>query len=104
MRAAFERRGRTMHRLLAGIPGVHILEPQGAFYAFPNLSTYVGRTIRGVTPASTVELCGVLLDQAKVALVPGEAFGAPGYARFSFATSDDAIAEGLKRMAALATS
>jgi aspartate aminotransferase len=101
MRAAFERRGRTMHRLLAGIPGVHILEPQGAFYAFPNLSTYVGRTIRGVTPASTVELCGVLLDQAKVALVPGEAFGAPGYARMSFALGDDDLGEGCRRIADL---
>jgi aspartate aminotransferase len=101
MRVAFERRGRTMHRLLAGIPGVHILEPQGAFYAFPNLSTYVGRTIRGVTPASTVELCGVLLDQAKVALVPGEAFGAPGYARMSFALGDDDLREGCRRIADL---
>jgi len=101
MRAAFERRGRTMHRLLSDIPGVHVLEPQGAFYAFPNLSSFVGRTLRGVTPADTVELCGVLLDQAKVALVPGEAFAAPGYARMSFALGDDDLAEGCRRIAEL---
>ena len=75
--------------------------PQGAFYAFPNLSAYVGRTIRGVTPADTVELCGVLLDEAKVALVPGEAFDAPGYARMSFALGDDDLAEGCGRIADL---
>jgi aspartate/methionine/tyrosine aminotransferase len=101
MRAAFERRGRTMHRLLSDIPGVHVLEPQGAFYAFPNLSSFVGRTLRGVTPADTVELCGVLLDQAKVALVPGEAFAAPGYARMSFALGDDDLGEGCRRIAEL---
>ena len=101
MRAAFDRRGRTMVRLLSGIPGVHVLEPQGAFYAFPNLATYLGRTIRGVTPRSTVELCGVLLDQAKVALVPGEAFDAPGYARMSFALGDDDLGEGCQRISDL---
>jgi aspartate aminotransferase len=101
MRAAFERRGRTMHRLLADIPDLHVLEPQGAFYAFPNLSAYVGRTIGGVTPGSTVELCGLLLDRAKVAIVPGEAFDAPGYARLSFALGDDDLGEGCRRIADL---
>jgi aspartate aminotransferase len=98
MRAAFERRGRTMHRLLSGIPGVHALEPQGAFYAFPNLSAYLGRDIRGTRSATTVELCGVLLDEAKVAVVPGEAFDAPGYARLSFALGDDDLGEGCRRI------
>jgi aspartate/methionine/tyrosine aminotransferase len=101
MRTAFERRGRTMHRLLAGIPGVHVLEPQGAFYAFPNLASFVGRRIRGVTPRDTVGLCGVLLEEAKVALVPGEAFAAPGYARMSFALGDDDLGEGCRRIADL---
>jgi aspartate aminotransferase len=101
MRAAFERRGRTMHRLLSGIPGVHALEPQGAFYAFPNLSAYLGRDIRGARPATTVELCGVLLDEAKVAVVPGEAFDAPGYARLSYALGDDDLGEGCQRIADL---
>jgi aspartate aminotransferase len=98
MRTAFERRGRAMRRLLSGIPDVHVLEPQGAFYAFPNLSAYVGRTIRGHVPRSTVELCEVLLDHAKVAMVPGEAFDAPGYARLSFALGDDDLAEGCRRI------
>jgi aspartate aminotransferase len=101
MRAAFERRGRTMHRLLAGIPDVHVMEPQGAFYAFPNLSAYLGRDIGGVRPATTVELCSVLLEAAKVAAVPGEAFDAPGYARMSFALGDDDLGEGCRRIADL---
>jgi aspartate aminotransferase len=101
MRAAYDRRGRTMVRLLSDIPDVHVLEPQGAFYAFPNLSAYVGRTIRGATPADTLDLCGLLLDQAKVAVVPGEAFDAPGYARMSFALGDDDLGEGCRRIADL---
>jgi aspartate aminotransferase len=99
MRAAFERRGRTMHRLLTGITDVHLLEPQGAFYAFPNLSAYLGRSIRGIRATTTVELCGVLLEEAKVAVVPGEAFDAPGYARLSFALGDDDLGEGCVRLA-----
>jgi aspartate aminotransferase len=98
MRAAFERRGRAMHGLLSGIPGVRVLEPQGAFYAFPNLSAYVGRTIRGRSVGSTLDLSAVLLDEAKVAVVPGEAFSAPGYARLSFALGDDDLAEGCGRI------
>jgi aspartate aminotransferase len=99
MRAAFERRGRTMHRLLTGITDVHVLEPQGAFYAFPNMSAYLGRSIRGIRATTTVELCGILLEEAKVALVPGEAFDAPGYARLSFALGDDDLGEGCVRIA-----
>ena len=101
MRAAFERRGHAMYRLLAGIPGVTILAPQGAFYCFPNFSAYLGRDLRGTTPTTTVELCGVLLDEAKVAVVPGEAFDAPGYARLSFALGDDDLGEGCTRIADL---
>jgi aspartate aminotransferase len=101
MRAAFERRGRTMHRLLAGIPDVHVLEPQGAFYAFPNLSAYLGRSIRGRVAGSTLDLCATLLDEAKVAVVPGEAFDAPGYARLSFALGDGDLGEGCRRIADL---
>ena len=78
-----------------------MLEPQGAFYAFPNLASFVGRRIRRRRPRDTVELCGVLLDEAKVALVPGEAFDAPGYARMSFALGDDDLGEGCRRIADL---
>ncbi|MGQ0430860.1 MAG: pyridoxal phosphate-dependent aminotransferase [Microthrixaceae bacterium] len=101
MRSAFERRGTTMHKLLTGIEGITALEPQGAFYSFPNLSAYLGRSIRGRTSTTTVELCGVLLDEAKVAVVPGEAFDAPGYARLSYALGDDDLGEGCQRIADL---
>lgn len=101
MRGAFERRGRTMHQLLTGIEGVTALEPQGAFYSFPNLSHHLGRTIRGRTPTTTIELCEVLLEEANVALVPGEAFDAPGYARLSYALGDDDLGEGCRRIADL---
>jgi aspartate aminotransferase len=101
MRTAFERRGRLMHEILTGIDGVTCLEPQGAFYAFPNLSAHLGRPIRGRTAQSTVELCTLLLDEAKVAVVPGEAFDAPGYARLSYALGDDDLGEGCRRIADL---
>jgi aspartate/methionine/tyrosine aminotransferase len=101
MRAAFERRGQTMHKLLTGIEGVTALEPQGAFYSFPNLSAYLGRSIRGRTPETTIDLCSVLLDEVKVAVVPGEAFDAPGYARLSYALGDDDLGEGCQRIADL---
>ena len=101
MREAFARRGHTMHQLLTGIEGITSLEPQGAFYAFPNLSHYLGRPIRGRTSATTIELCTVLLDEAKVAIVPGEAFAAPGYARLSYALGDDDLGEGCRRVADL---
>ena len=101
MRAAFERRGLSMVKHLEGIPGVAVLEPEGAFYAFPNFSAYVGTTIRGRAIGSTLDLCAVLLEEAKVAIVPGEAFGAPGYARLSFALGDDDLGEGCTRIADL---
>jgi len=99
MREAFDRRGKLMHRLLIGIDGVSCIEPQGAFYAFPNLTGVLGRDFGGVRPQTTLELAAVLLDQAKVAIVPGEAFDAPGYARLSFALGDDDLGEGVQRIA-----
>jgi len=101
MRAAFERRGQAAHKLLNGIPGVSCIEPQGAFYAFPNLGALLGTEIAGARPETTVELAELFLDEAKVAIVPGEAFGAPGYARLSFALGDDHLGEGLLRLADL---
>ena len=99
MRAAFERRGTRMLQLLSAIPGVTCLEPQGAFYCFPSFEGVLGREIAGRTCTTTLDLAAALLDEAKVAIVPGEAFGAPGYARLSFATSDEDIEEGLQRIA-----
>jgi len=99
MRAAFDRRRRRMHGLLADIPGVTCLEPEGAFYAFPSLVGVLGREVGGRTAATTLELAEIVLDEAKVAIVPGEAFGAPGYARLSYALADEALEEGIGRLA-----
>jgi len=101
MRVAFARRATLIHGLLNEIPGVEAMVPQGAFYAFPSFEGVLGRRLGHVTPTTTVELAGVILDEAKVAIVPGEAFGAPGYARLSFAISDDDIVEGVGRIAEL---
>jgi aspartate aminotransferase len=98
MRTAFERRGRRMQELLSAIPGVTCLEPEGAFYCFPSFKDVLGREIGGQTPTTTLELADVLLSEAKVAIVPGEAFGAPGYARLSFALGDDDLVEGVTRI------
>jgi aspartate/methionine/tyrosine aminotransferase len=101
MREAFARRGTAMHAALNDIPGVTCIPPQGAFYCFPNVTGLLGRDLAGRTCATTLELADHVLSEAKVAFVPGEAFGAPGYARFSFALSDDAAAEGIARIAKL---
>jgi aspartate aminotransferase len=101
MRDAFNRRGRLMHKMLNGIPGVSCLEPQGAFYCYPSFQGVIGREIRGQKPANTLELADLILQEAKVALVPGEAFGTPGYMRLSFALGDDDLGEGVRRIADL---
>ncbi len=101
MRDAFDRRRRRMVDLLSDIPGVAIAEPRGAFYCFPSLEGVVGRSVRGRISATTLELAEVILDEAKVAVVPGEAFGAPGFARLSYALSDDDLVEGVTRIAKL---
>ena len=101
MRSAFARRGTTMHEMLSAIPGVGSQPPEGAFYCFPSFEGVLGRTFGGVTVTSTLELADVLLEQAQVAIVPGEAFGAPGYMRLSFALSDADLTEGVGRVAEL---
>ena len=98
MRDTFDRRRRVMHAMLNDIDGVTCPEPEGAFYAFPNLTGLLGRDLGGVTAATTVELADLILDKAKVAFVPGEAFDAPGYGRFSFALSDMDLEEGITRI------
>ena len=99
MREVFSRRGRLMHEMLVAIPGVECVAPQGAFYCFPSFISLLGKPVAGRVPTTTVELCEILLEEAKVALVPGEAFGAPGFARLSFALSDDDLVEGMTRLA-----
>ena len=98
MRSNFDRRRKIMHSMLNDIDGVHCLEPEGAFYAYPNLTGLLGRELAGRTSSTTVELADLILEEAKVAFVPGEAFGTPGYGRFSFALGDDDLGEGISRI------
>jgi aspartate/methionine/tyrosine aminotransferase len=90
-----------MHRMLNEIPGVSCLEPQGAFYCFPSFEALLGRDFGGRTVSTTLELAEVILSEAKVALVPGEAFGSPGYMRLSFALGDEDLVDGVSRLQVL---
>ncbi len=98
MRAAFDRRRRAMVSLLRDIPGVSCPEPLGAFYAYPSVKGILDKEIRGRRPTTSIELCELVLDEAEVALVPGEAFGTPGYVRLSYALGDDDLTEGVTRL------
>ncbi len=101
MRAAFDRRRRLIHQLLNDIDGVECLLPEGAFYAFPSVSGLYGRAIRGRTCTTSAELAELAIEEAQVAVVPGEAFGSPGYFRLSYALGDDDLVEGVSRLARL---
>jgi aspartate/methionine/tyrosine aminotransferase len=101
MRTAFDRRRQTMTRLLNDIPGVVCPEPQGAFYCYPSVKGLLGKEINGQQPRSSAELAALVLDEAEVAVVPGEAFGTPGYFRLSCALGDADLEEGVTRMAKL---
>jgi aspartate aminotransferase len=101
MKKAFDRRRRTMVRMLNEIPGVECPEPTGAFYAYPSVKGVLGTEINGRTASTSAELADLILDEVEVAVVPGEAFGAPGYLRLSYALGDDDLAEGLSRIAKL---
>ena len=98
MREAFDRRRRTIVRMLNEIDGVECPEPEGAFYVYPSVKGLLGRELRGKRPQSSVELAGLILDEAEVAVVPGEAFGTPGYLRLSYALGDEDLVEGVSRM------
>jgi aspartate aminotransferase len=98
MRDAFDRRRRTMVAMLREIPGVTCPEPHGAFYCYPSVKGVLGRTLRGRTPQTSAELAELVLEEAGVAVVPGEAFGTPGYFRLSYALGDDDLAKGVSRM------
>ncbi|NJP97879.1 pyridoxal phosphate-dependent aminotransferase [Nonomuraea sp. FMUSA5-5] len=101
MRTAFDRRRQTMVRMLNEIPGVFCPEPKGAFYAYPSVKELIGKELRGRRPQSSGELAELILEEAEVAVVPGEAFGTPGYFRLSYALGDNDLAEGVSRMAKL---
>jgi aspartate aminotransferase len=101
MREAFDRRRITMHKLLNEIPGIDCYEPEGAFYCFPSVKGLFGKDIRGRVAHTSAELAELILEEAKVAIVPGEGFGGPGYARLSYALGDDELVEGIARIADL---
>jgi aspartate aminotransferase len=100
MRQAFDRRRRAIVAGLNRIPGFRTPTPEGAFYVYPDVRELLGREWGGVVPNSTLELADLLLERCEVAVVPGEAFGPSGYLRFSYALGDDALAEGVRRLAA----
>ncbi len=101
MRTAFDLRRKIMTSMLNAIDGVTCAEPEGAFYCFPNVQGLLGRSLGGKVAMSSSELAGNLLESIKVAVVPGEAFGAPGYFRLSYALGEDDLKEGLERLAGL---
>ncbi len=101
MRHAFDRRRLTMHRMLSSTPGVVCPLPDGAFYCYASVAGVLGRTLRGKTPATSAELATLILEEAGVAIVPGEAFGTPGYARLSYALGDEDLVTGVQRLSDL---
>jgi aspartate/methionine/tyrosine aminotransferase len=98
MREAFDRRRQTIVSMLREIPGIACPEPQGAFYVYPSVKGLLGRPIAGRTADTSAELATLILEEAEVAVVPGEAFGTPGYVRMSYALGDDDLVEGVTRM------
>lgn len=96
MRAEFDRRRQVMYQALCRIPGLRCAEPQGAFYCFPDVRAY----LRPTGPRDDIELCNWLLQHAGIAAIPGSGFFAPGFLRFSYATSLANIEEGMRRLAA----
>jgi aspartate aminotransferase len=101
MREAFDRRRQLMTGMLNEIPGVVCPLPEGAFYCYPSVKGVLGREIAGRRPASSAELAELLLDEVDVAVVPGEAFGTPGYFRLSCALGDSDLEEGITRLGKL---
>ena len=98
MGVAFDRRRKLIVKLLNEIPGVVCPTPTGAFYVYPSVKGVLGKEIRGKRPATSAELATLILEEAEVAAVPGEAFGPSGYLRFSYALGDDDIVEGITRV------
>ncbi|GAA2886750.1 pyridoxal phosphate-dependent aminotransferase [Pseudonocardia halophobica] len=101
MRTAFDRRRRTIVELLSAIPGVQCPTPKGAFYVYPDVRELLGKQIRGQKIETSLDLAAAVLEHAEVAVVPGEAFGTPGYFRLSYALGDDDLRTGVERMGAL---
>ncbi len=98
MAAEFAERRELIHRLLNELPGVRCSMPQGAFYAFPNVSGLYGRTLGGVAIKTPTDFCTAALEKAFVAMVPGEAFGGADNVRISYATSRENLEEACRRL------
>ncbi|MGX5697246.1 pyridoxal phosphate-dependent aminotransferase [Agromyces soli] len=98
MRQAFDRRRRLIVGELSKIEGMTVPVPEGAFYVYPDVTGLLGREWGGVTPSTSLELADLILDQAEVAAVPGEAFGPSGFLRFSYALGDEPLLEGVQRL------
>jgi len=98
MKVAFDRRRKLITKMLNEIEGVNCPEPEGAFYVYPSVKNILGREIRGKVPTTSAELSALILDEVEVAVVPGEAFGTPGYIRLSYALGDDDLIEGISRV------
>ena len=98
MRQAFDRRRKLIVAELNKIEGLVCPTPEGAFYVYPDVTGLLGHEWGGVTPTTSLELADLILDQAEVAVVPGEAFGPSGYIRLSYALGDEALLEGVKRL------
>ncbi|WP_062069986.1 pyridoxal phosphate-dependent aminotransferase [Demequina sediminicola] len=98
MREAFDRRRQTMVSMLREIDAFTVPTPQGAFYAYPSVEGWIGRTVAGRDITSSIDLAAVILEEAEVAVVPGEAFGPSGYLRLSYALADADLAEGVGRI------
>jgi aspartate aminotransferase len=98
MRDAFDARRRVIVAELNKIEGFRTPTPTGAFYVYPDVTELLGREWHGVTPQTSLELADLMLEQAEVAAVPGEAFGPSGYLRFSYALGDDQLLEGVQRL------
>jgi aspartate/methionine/tyrosine aminotransferase len=96
MRLAFDSRRKLMYSMISSIPGVDCIEPEGAFYVFPDFSGHLGDRW-----ATTDDLAEAILEEAGVALVSGESFGTPGFLRLSYATGEDEIERGVGRIAAM---
>ena len=98
MGEAFDRRRKLIVKLLNQIPGISCPMPKGAFYVYPSVKGVLNKEINGRTPTTSAELATIILEEAEVAVVPGEAFGPSGYIRLSYATSDEDIIEGVTRI------
>jgi len=98
MRAEFEKRLEFFHKELTAIEGISCYKPQGAFYLFPNIKHYLGKSVNGTQINSSVDLAMYLLENANVAVVPGSAFGKEGFLRMSFATSLENLQEAVRRI------